>query len=249
MCLRQRDANKRDVSDIGCTIALVGEQNPSIPAHRAIPHALRLAGDAYEGTVIWRWVDSDMIKNATRDLSTYDGVWVVPGSPYRHMDGVIDAVRFARENRCPFLGTCGGFQHAVIEFARNVAKIPGAEHAESSPGAAVHVVTPLACELIDATDTVTFTPDSRLRGIFGDVPAVAEYRCRFGVNPAYRAQLEAAGMIFSGFDANGDIRALELGMHPFFAATLFQPERGAMRGERHPLIAAFVAAAVRRAEV
>jgi len=237
------------VSDIGCTIALVGEQDPGIPAHRAIPHALRLAGDAYDNTVVWRWVDSDMIKNAKRDLSVYDGVWVVPGSPYRNMAGVIDAVQFARESRCPFLGTCGGFQHAVIEFARHVANIPGADHTETSPDAAEPVVTRLACELVEATDTVIFTPDSRLHGIFGGQPTTAEYRCRFGVNPAYRARLEAAGMIFSGFDANGDIRALELGMHPFFAATLFQPERGAMRGERHPLIAAFVAAAVRRAGI
>jgi len=235
------------VSDIGCTIALIGEQNPSIPAHRAIPHALRLAGEAYEGTVVWRWVDSDMLKNARRDLSVYDGVWVVPGSPYRNMEGVLGAIRFARETMCPFLGTCGGFQHAVIEFARNVANLPAADHAETAPQAQVPVITPLACELVEKSDEVTFTPGSRLHTIFGGQPTRGEYRCRFGVNPAYRAALENAGLQFTGFDASGDIRALELPRHPFFAGTLFQPERGAMRGERHPLIAAFVAAAVKRA--
>ena len=134
------------MSEIGCTIALIGDQSPHVPAHRAIPHALRLAGESHHGTIVWRWVDSDMIKHARRDLSTYDGIWVVPGSPYRNMTGVLDAIRFARETRYPFLGTCGGFQHAVIEFARNVALLPDADHAETAPEAAVPVIAPLARE-------------------------------------------------------------------------------------------------------
>jgi CTP synthase (UTP-ammonia lyase) len=235
------------VSDIGCTIALVGDQSPSVPAHRAIPHALRLAGDTYEGTVVWRWVDTDMIEDARRDLSVFDGVWVVPGSPYRNMSGALDAVRFARETNCPFLGTCGGFQHAVLEYARNVAQLHAADHAETAPEAEVPVITALACELVETSAEVVFTPESRLHAIFGGEPTQAEYRCRFGVNPDFRTTLEAAGLVFSGMDAAGQIRALELPQHPFFAATLFQPERGAMREERNPLIAAFVAAAVRRA--
>lgn len=235
------------MSDIGCTIALVGDQSPDVPAHRAIPHALRLAGDSHEGTVVWRWVDSEMIKNPKRDLAVYDAVWAVPGSPYRNPDGVLGAIRFARETGCPFLGTCGGFQHAVIEFARNVAGLANAEHAESAPAAELQVVIPLVCELVEKTDDVTFAPDSRLYSIFGGKSARGEYRCRFGVNATHRKTLEKAGLRFTGFDANGDIRALELPRHPFFCATLFQPERSGLRGERHPLIAAFVDAAVRRA--
>jgi CTP synthase (UTP-ammonia lyase) len=235
------------VPEIGCTIALVGDQSPNVPAHRAIPHALRLAGEAYDGTVVWRWVDSDMIRNARRDLSVYDAIWVVPGSPYRNMNAVLAAVQFARETMCPFFGTCGGFQHAVVEFARHVANLPTAAHGEATPQADVKVVTPLACEMIDKSDEVTFTPGSRLETIFGGKPTRAEYRCRFGINPAYRPQIEAAGLKFTGFDPNGDLRALEYPKHPFFVGTLFQPERGALRGERNPLIAAFVAAAVKRA--
>jgi CTP synthase len=188
-----------------------------------------------------------MITRAPRDLAVYDGVWVVPGSPYRYTEGVLAAVRFARETMCPFLGTCGGFQHAVLEFARDVAKIADAAHAETAPQAATQVIVPLACELVEQTDEVTFAPDSRLHAIFGGQPARGEYRCRFGINPEYRAPLEAAGLRFTGFDARGDIRAFEYPKHPFFVGTLFQPERGALRGERHPLIAAFVAAAVKRA--
>src|SRR5690606_35231075 len=140
----------------------------------------------------WRWVDSVMIQNPRRDLSVYDAVWVVPGSPYQNPEGVLGAIRFARETMCPFLGTCGGFQHAVLEFARDVANLADAAHAESTPNATVPVITPLARELIDTTGDVTFTPDSRLHTMFDGKPATAEYRCRFGVNPAYRAQLEVA---------------------------------------------------------
>ncbi len=105
------------------------------------------------------------------------------------------------------------------------------------------MVAALDCALVETTGDVTFTPGSRLHAIFGGKPAHEGYRCRYGPNPAWRARLEAAGMCFSGFDPDGAVRAGELPAHPFFVGTLFQPERSALRGERHPLISALVRAA------
>src|SRR5580704_10926309 len=95
-------------------VALVGDYNPSVIAHQAIPEALRLSSTtahAVEGV----WVPTESIRNPELDLAAYDGFWCVPASPYASMEGALKAIRYARESGRPFLGTCGGFQHAVIE--------------------------------------------------------------------------------------------------------------------------------------
>lgn len=227
-------------------LALVGDFNLQVIAHAAIPRALELAGSATGVSVEWVWVGTEKIADDARALLGFTGIWVVPASPYQSMAGALAAIRLAREQELPFLGTCGGFQHALIEFARNAAGIPAAGHAEIDPSGGDLVVTPLSCALVDKAGEITFTPGSRLHTIYGGRPAREGYHCSYGVNPAYRARLEGAGLRFTGFDATGDIRAAELPSHPFFIGTLFQPERSALRGEQHPLIQAFVRAVAAR---
>lgn len=221
-------------------LALIGDYNPEVVAHRAIPLALELARKHTGKACEWGWIGTDTITDAPRELDGYDGVWCVPASPYRYMAGALAAIRFAREDKRPFLGTCGGFQHALIEFARHVAGVVGAEHAETNATARDLVVTPLACSLVGQQGDITFTPGSQLHALFNGQPAREGYHCNYGPNPAYRARFEAAGLRFTGFDGGQQIRAMELPGHPFFIGTLFQPERSALEGRRHPLIDAFV---------
>jgi CTP synthase (UTP-ammonia lyase) len=233
------------------TIALVGDYSPDVLAHRAIPRALELARAATGADVVWRWVRTRDIEAAARDLADATGVWVVPASPYENTAGALDAIRFARESGRPFLGTCGGFQHALIEFARDVAGLADADHAETNPQADTLVVTPLRCALVEKTGDVRFTPGSRLREIYGRDVAPEGYHCSYGVNPAYRSALERAGLQFTCFATDGEIRGAELpaNVHPFFVGTLFQPERAALRGETPPLVRAFVDAVRGRASL
>jgi CTP synthase (UTP-ammonia lyase) len=234
-------------------IALIGDHDPAVVAHRAIPQALALARKATGSTIAWDWLGTDTIIDAPRQLAGYAGIWCVPASPYRSMDGALAAIRFARESRRPFLGTCGGFQHALIEFARNVAGIDAADHAETAPATGLAgrhipnapelVVTPLACSLVGQSGDIVFTPGSKLDGIFGGAASREGYHCNYGFNLAYRQRFEAAGLRFTGFDRDGQIRAFELGGHPFFVGTLFQPERAALAGGSHPLVEAFVRSA------
>jgi CTP synthase (UTP-ammonia lyase) len=100
-------------------IGLVGDHDASVTAHRAIPLALRLAGDACGVAVEGEWLPTDEITSASR-ISRFDGLWCVPASPYRSMEGALLAIGHARLHPLPFLGTCGGFQYAVIEYARGV---------------------------------------------------------------------------------------------------------------------------------
>lgn len=225
-------------------IALVGDYSPSVLAHRAIPHALALARDALAAELDWTWVATRDVRDATRELAGFAAIWVVPNSPYENMAGVLAAIRFARETRRPFLGTCGGFQHALIEYAQDVAGLAAADHAETNPTGEMLVVAPLACSLVETSATVRFTPGSRLQTAYGTDAAVEGYHCRYGLNPAHRTTLERAGLHFTAVDDSGAVRAAELPGrdHPFFVGTLFQPERAALRQRTPPLVQAFAAA-------
>ena len=221
-------------------LALVGDYHPEVIAHQAIPRALELAWNNLGADLAWDWIGTDAITDAPRQLAGHAGVWCVPASPYKNMNGALAAIRFARETKRPFLGTCGGFQHALIEFVRNVIGVNAADHAETNPAAADLVVTPLACSLVGQQGEISFTAGSQLDAIFQGQRAREGYHCNYGPNPAYRARFESAGLRFTGFDAGNHIRALELPGHPFFIGTLFQPERSALENRCHPLIEAFV---------
>ena len=232
-----------DAARILTTVGLVGDHSPEVVAHRAIPRALELAGAKLGHTVSWRWFPTAQMQDAARDLVDCAAVWSVPGSPYANMRGALEAIQWARETGRPFLGTCGGFQHALIEFARNVAGLGNADHAESNQLAELLVVTPLSCPLVEKSGSLRFVPGSQLHRAYGDDETTEEYHCRYGLNAEYQTRLEKAGLRFSGIDDASEVRAFELPSHPFFIGTLFQPERSGLRGVVHPLILAFVRAA------
>jgi len=228
-------------------IALVGDHDPSVTAHRAIPVALALAGAYLRHAIDVEWLPTERIPAdvdaAAALLDGVDGVWCVPASPYRHTDGALAAIRVARERGRAFLGTCGGFQHAVLEYARSVLGRTAASHAELEPEDDDAVITPLACALVEAGETVHLVPGSQLATAYGRLTADEEYHCRYGLNPAVREAITARGFRVAATGAGGEIRARELSDHPFFVATLFQPERAALRNQVPPLVAAFVRAA------
>jgi CTP synthase len=224
------------------TIAIVGDYSDRHTAHRAIPRALELARGQTGADLAWEWVATRQISEPARDLAKYSAVWLTPASPYENTAGALGAVRWAREGGRPFLGTCGGFQHALLELARNGAGIADADHAETNPGGSELVLTRLSCSMVEKSGAIRLTPGSLLAGAYGGVAATEEYRCNYGFNPAYRGALEQAGLRFTAFDEAGEIRGAELPGAPFFAGVLFQPERAALRGEVPPLAAAFVTA-------
>ena len=224
-------------------IALIGDRSEAVTAHRAIPRELELAREKTGAEVEWEWVATSRIGQAARDLAGFSAIWVVPASPYENADGVFDALRWAREGGRPVLGTCGGFQHALIEFARNVAGITDADHAETNPGGGSLLVTPLSCSMVEKTGRVHFEKGSLLASAFGAESSSEEYHCNYGFNSGFRKRMEDAGLRFTAWDDAGEIRGAELPSHPFFAGVLFQPERAGLRGDAPPLVVAFVKAA------
>ncbi|MGB7554199.1 MAG: hypothetical protein WBM04_07485 [Candidatus Korobacteraceae bacterium] len=142
-------------------ICLIGDYDPEVTAHQAIPEALALVARGKPVEPVWLGTESAL----EVDLSAYDGFWCVPASPYRSMEGALRVIRWARETGRPFLGTCGGCQHAILEFARNVLHIAEAGHAECDPSSAEPVITKLSCFLVEVEETLHLTPGSRLHQI------------------------------------------------------------------------------------
>lgn len=223
-------------------IALVGDYDATKVAHRAIPIALKWAVDELRADVTFEWLPSRELRPAAQvRLEPYAALWCVPGSPYQNTQGVIDAIRFARVQSRPFLGTCGGFQHALLEYAQAVWGID-AQHAETNPKADDPLIAPLVCSLVEVRGGLNFEPGSRLRAIYGRDSASEEYHCNFGLNPTYASRLQSGPLKVAARDDDGSVRAVELDAHPFFIGTLFQPERAALRDQVPPLVRAFVRA-------
>jgi CTP synthase (UTP-ammonia lyase) len=222
-------------------IGLVGDWNGQQKSHHAIPKALEAASDRMECV----WIPSDTGTNAEL-LNNFGGFWCVPGMPYRSAEGVLRIIRHARVSRTPFVGTSAGFQYALIEYARNVAGLPGADHQKSNPKTDLPLIAPLGCALAGVKARVRFTVGSRLRRAYAAAESIEEYHCSFGLNDRYRRLLEGRDLYVSAVDDQDEVRAVELDGHPFFVATLFQPE---LRPDANPLAGAFVTACIARSDL
>jgi CTP synthase (UTP-ammonia lyase) len=227
-------------------IGIIGDYRPENASHVATNAALEHAAEALGLRVRSEWLPTDSLNAHVSALREFDGLLCSPGSPYASMEGALAAIRYARENKRAFLGTCGGFQHAVIEFARNVLDVREAEHEETSPGASTLFISRLSCSLVDKTDRIKVKPGTQLGSIFGREEAVEQFWCSFGVNPKYAERLEAGGLRVSATDdGGGNIRAVELPSHRFFLGTLFIPQLSSTATKPHPVMLAFVNAASR----
>ncbi len=197
-------------------IALIGDYTPAAIAHQAIPQALARAAAAEGVSCEWAWVHTSRVPaDAALPLAVFDAVWCVPASPYANTAGALSAIRFARESGRPFLGTCGGFQHALLEYAAAVWGVDHPAHAETEPSAVDPVIAPLVCSLVEQRGEIRFVAGSRLAAIYGELTAVEGYHCRYGLSPRYAARLDEGPLRVSGRNLAGDVRAVELDGHPF----------------------------------
>jgi CTP synthase (UTP-ammonia lyase) len=222
-------------------IGVIGDFNPEFAPHPATNAAIRHAADFLGLTVEIHWLPTDSIGPVpAAQLAQFAGLWASPGSPYRNMAGALGGIRYAREHDVPLLGTCGGLQHMIVEFARNVLGFADAAHAEYDPYGSTLFVTPLSCSLAGKILPIRLSRESRAAQAYGAVEAVERYYCNFGLNPAYQHSLHQRGFRIVGTDASGEARILELPAHRFYVGTLFVPQARSEPGRPHPLIVAYL---------
>jgi CTP synthase (UTP-ammonia lyase) len=192
---------------------------------------------ARELEVVAEWVPTDL----PFDIRRYDGVWLVPGSPYASDDSVLEALTVVRSEGIPFLGTCGGMQYAVMEFVRSVVGRP-ATHAESDGERPDNVVSPLACSLHGEERTVVPVPGTRFASWVGQ-PFAGMHFCSYAPTAEVVSLLQEHRVVVGATADDAGAEVLEFPDHPFFVASMFQPHIGASAGGPvHPLIRAFVSA-------
>lgn len=208
--------------------------------------SLSIAATNLRAAIAHEWIGTASISRNAEELNAYSGIWCVPASPYASFEGALTAIRFARLNLILFLGTCGGFQHAVIEYMRSMGHT-AADHVESNPHAEMPVIAPLSCSLVEKDGLILIRSGTTLSTIYGSDRANEQYHCNYGINPEYASHFDGqVGLKAVAHDACGEVRAVELVGHPFFLATLYQPERAALQHSNHPLIHAFVTASLQQ---
>ena len=225
-------------------IALLGDFQPDSELHEATSQAIEHSGRALGINVRAEWVATEAADPTI--LNQFSGLWIAPGSPYRDMQNVLAAIQHAREYGIPCLGTCGGFQHMILEYARNVLGFADAQHAEYNPDASKLFISRLACSLVRREMQLRFAVGSQAASIYGTLQATENYYCNFGVNPECVAMLTDGPLVVSGSDAEGEVRVIELPGHPFFIGTLFVPQARSTAAAPHPLVSAFLSSIARR---
>ncbi|BCJ95175.1 hypothetical protein acsn021_27440 [Anaerocolumna cellulosilytica] len=223
------------------TIGIIGDYEENRPSHIATNKALADCGAFFGIDLLIQWLPTPMLmEDGHKKLSEIDGFIGAPGSPYKSIEGALWAIRFAREGNYPFLGTCGGFQHAVLEFARNVIGIKQAGHAETNPDYSDIFITPLSCSLVGETRKIYINEKTIMHELYKEKEAVERYNCSFGLNKSYQAMLEDYGFITGAADSSMEARILVLNDKKFYVATLFQPQLNSPENKPHKLIQAFL---------
>ena len=241
-------------------VAVVGKYVSLQDAYFSVTEALGHAGMANDARVEVRWVSSEDLETAgsLEQLSGVDGILVPGGFGYRGIEGKIRAVRYARENAVPYLGLCMGMQCLVIEFARDICGLKGANSTEFVPDTPHPVIDlmPEQKEVADKGGTMRLgaypcqlREGSLARAAYGEEQVMERHRHRFEVSNRYREELTRGGLLLSGLSPDGRlVEIAELPGHPFFLGTQFHPEFKSRPNRPHPLFREFVAAAVARAE-
>ncbi|MBL8997293.1 MAG: CTP synthase [Gemmatimonadetes bacterium] len=241
-------------------IAVVGKYTDYADSYKSVQEALIHGGIANDVGVEIAWTSSDLFTDAAKArelVQQFDGVLVPGGFGVRGVEGMVEAIRAARESGTPFFGICLGMQVAIIEFARNVVGIDDSNSSEFAPECANPVIS-----LLESQQSVKemggtmrlgayacrLKPGSKAAEIYGQPEISERHRHRYEVSNQYREQFQQAGMRLSGLSPDGSlVEMIELPEHPYFVACQFHPELKSRPTRPHPLFAAFVAAAAQRA--
>lgn len=247
------------------TIAFVGKYVDLKESYKSLTESIIHAGANLDARVNLKWIDSEKIEpeNVEDFLKDVDGVLVAGGFGERGVSGKMQAIKFARENKIPYLGICLGMQLALIEFAKNVLHLEGANSVEFDKEC-INPIIYLIDSFIDASGekqirthqspiggtmrlgayTCKIKPNSLLSKIYGGAKEVKErHRHRYEANPKYRAEFENSGMIVSG-ESDGLIEAIELNSHPWFVGVQFHPEFTSRLTNPNPVILDFIRASL-----
>ena len=238
-------------------VGIVGDFDRGKHSHWATEAALFHAAARLGIAVEPHWIPTPSLSHGAQRLEEFDGIWGAPGSPFASMEGMLRGIEFARVRDVAYLGTCAGFQYALIEFTRNVLGVLDADSAENKPDGENIVITPVECLLpgpspgvprLAGSGVARPVPGTLIEGLCGPADLRGEYFCSFETNGGFLERWEAAGLRVAARGRDGEMRAFELPQNRFFIAMLFQPQLSSSYERPHPIIEGYLRACSTRSD-
>ena len=223
-------------------LTIVGDYSPDRETHIHTDQAISHALGALSKPLSVEWVGTDSVNE--KPLRRSDGLWICTGSPYRNLQGALTAIKYARENKIPCLGTCSGFQHIIIEYAIHVLGLKDVGHGEYDAGKENLVISSMKCSMRGKRMEVFLEEESKIRGFYQAPEITERYYCSYGINPKFEAQILEGPIRATGRDQDGEIRVVEYEGHPMMLATLFVPQASSTEVAPNPIVAGFLKAIV-----
>jgi CTP synthase (UTP-ammonia lyase) len=221
-------------------VGIVGDFSSEYPSQVATNNALTHSFRKFGLPVEYEWIPTATIDNEIDIITeTYEGFWIGPGFP-DSIDGVLSIIQFARENNIPLLGTCGGFQYIIMEYARNKMMLEDTGHEERDPHSNQLIISKLACSLVGQKGEVIVKKSSRIFEIYQAENITEQFRCNYGLSPEYEQQIHKSGLRIVGTDLIGNARIIELPDHKFFIGTLFVPQLSSTAQYTHCIVDSFI---------
>lgn len=216
-------------------IAVLGTFNEGRSPRSSIEPALKHSAENLDLKIETKWYSENEIN--LEIIKEIDGVFIAPGSALEPCDNIIDSIKFVREKQIPCMGTCGGFQRILTEYASNVLDEKNIYHAEAFPDADNPLFSKLFCSIEGTEGQIKIKGKSIVAEVYDNSEVMEQYYCNYGLNLNFINEFIQKGINFSGIDTtSGDVRIFEIMNHPFMIGTLFVPQVKSTKVSPHPLI-------------
>ncbi len=219
-------------------IAVLGTFNEGRSPRSSIVPALKHSAENLDLRIETNWYSENEIN--LEIIKKVDGVFIAPGSALEPSDNIIGSIKFVREKQIPCIGTCGGFQRILTEYASNVLGEENIYHAEAFPDAVNPLFSKLLCSIEGTEDKIQVKGESIAAEVYDDNEVIEKFYCNYGLNLNFINKFIEKGINFSGIDTSGDVRIFEIKNHPFMIGTLFVPQVISTKVSPHPLITRFI---------
>jgi CTP synthase (UTP-ammonia lyase) len=227
-------------------IVIIGDYNPDYPPHPATTQSLKHVEGKNLFEVQVEWLDTEKLNEPVgQQLANADGIWLGP-APYKSREGVRVALKYVRENNIPFIGTCGGLYQAIAEFVINVLKIDESLIEISVGDKSDSLFLRDTCCVTHGFSVIHFktVENTKKHLIYPTEQCEEDSNCGFAVNPKYHSLLESHNFMIAGIDDGNEAKIFELSCNKFFLVTKFLPQMRSTPEMPHPLVEAFVKAAL-----
>ncbi len=218
-------------------LSILGDFNVKSETHIATKMAINHSNNYLKNKIKPYWINTQKISKEM--IYRSDGFLIIPNIPHSNLDNIIKVIKFARENNIPCLGTCGGFQFIIIEYARNILGFQNAHHEEYNTNSTELIITKSSCSLRGRRMELNLNPNSKVASLYHMKNIKEKYYCNYKINPKYIQIIKNSSMNIAGIDSEGEIRVIEIDNHPFFIGTLYVPQANSTYQNPHPLLNGF----------